>query len=234
MILISRNQTAMDTEYDFDFDFPSSRKSFLSVKRKCDWRHHCCLTNGRPTMMPIIVLVLTFLGTAILMLPMGIVGLYRMQNQIETVMNVTNYDVQAKRCLTNSQEMPWIVFIKAQNIAINNTYKIYDNSELYVCGWYANSALLNAKAKYPVEKGIKIWYWKSDPSYVTFRSEEQDVMLFWVSLVFGLLSLPMMIIHSVSVICFGFASITNDIFSCRIRDPYRKANRNQFKEMRTV
>lgn len=230
----------MDAEYDFDFDFPSRRKSFLSVKRKCDWRHHCCITDDRPTMMPILVLVLTFLGTAILMMPMGIVGLYRMQNQIETVMNVTRYDVRAKRCLTATEEMPWIVFIKAQYVAINqndrnnSTNKIYDNSELYVCGWYANSALLDAKAKYPVEKGIKIWYWRSDPSYVSFRSEEQDVMLFWVSLVFALLSFPIVIIHCISVMCFGFASITNDICSCRIRDPYRKANRNQFKEMRTV
>lgn len=228
---------------DFDFDFPAGRKSSLPSKRRCDWRRYCCLTNNRPTMMPIVVLVLTFLGTAILMLPMGIVGLYRMQNQIETVMNVTNYDLQARRCLTANEEMPWIVFIRAQYVAVNQnrntnnknyTDKVYDNSELYVCGWYANSALLDAKIKYPMEKGIRIWYWKSDPSYVSFRSEEQNVILFWVSLVIGLLSLPMMIIHSVSVMCFGFASITNDMFSCRMRDPYRKQNRSQLREFHSV
>lgn len=173
----------------------------------------------RPSSRLILLVIIVFVIAGLLTLPLGIIGVYKTHHEIITTLNVTGYSVQKLKCNVEYQVEAWTTFIKAEYRIRSGA--VYKDESYYVCGNYYETSLEHAMTKYPLGSNITIWYWDEDPTYITQSDPTTNIPFLWYFLSTFAFFVLCLVAHSVSVMFFGFDSLTGNRCSCRIKDPYK-------------
>lgn len=212
--------------------------------RRCDCRRYCCHDYNdryrRPNCTPAILIVVLFSLMGLAFLPMGIWAVNSNNHYIRTNFTVAYYIAEKQFCEpsmlsdddSSGRSLPWSISIYGkyqdyyhdENGTARPKQYVWTGDWIIVCGYYEDQGLTKARQKYPINMTIPAWIWDDGTGYLTFRNPHKELQFLYVSISFIIAAALGWILHSISVLCFGFKGIDDrmdDQTTLRILDPYR-------------